>query len=58
MHKESNLTLKEVNQESTLILCKLGKCYMPSPKAIGFLVPEKIFKGFLPYMGVVAMLVM
>ena len=28
-------------------------------KAIGLLVPEnKIFKGFLPYMGVVAILVM
>ena len=34
-------------------------CYRPSPKAIGLLVPEKkIFKGFLPYMGVVVILVM
>ena len=32
---------------------------MPSPKATGLLVLEKeIFKGFLPYMGMVAILVM
>ena len=31
----------------------------PSPKAICLLVPEKkTFKGFLPYMGMVAILVM
>ena len=34
------------------------QCYIPSPKAIVLLVTEKkIFKGFLPYMGVVAILV-
>ena len=32
------------------------QCYIPSPKAIGLLVPEnKVLKGFLPYMGVVAL---
>ena len=35
------------------------QCYIPSPKAIGLLVQEKkIFKEFLPYMGMVAILVM
>ena len=32
--------------------------YIPSPKVISLLVLEKIFKGFLPYMGVAAILVM
>ena len=27
------------------------ECYIPSPKVIGLLVLEKIFKGFLPYNG-------
>ena len=30
------------------------QCYIPSHKVIGPLVLEKIFEGFLPYMGVVA----
>ena len=34
------------------------KCYIPSPKVNRLLVVEKIFKGFLPYMGVAAILVM
>ena len=35
------------------------QCYIPSHKVIGPLVLEKnIFEGFLPYMGVVAILVM
>ena len=34
------------------------QCYIPRPKDIGLLALEKIFKGFLPYMGVVAILVM
>ena len=35
------------------------QCYIPRPKVIGPLVLEKkIFEGFLPYMGVVATLVM
>ena len=34
------------------------QCYIPSPKVIDLLVPEKIFKGFLPYMDMVAILVM
>ena len=35
------------------------QCYIPRPKVTGPLVPEKkIFEGFLPYMGVVAILVM
>ena len=34
------------------------QCYIPSLKVISLLVLEKIFKGFLPYMGVVAILVM
>ena len=34
------------------------QCYIPSHKVIGPLVLEKIFEGFLPYMGVAAILVM
>ena len=35
------------------------RCYIPSCVEIGPLVPEKkIFEGFLPYMGMVAILVM
>ena len=34
------------------------KCYIPRFEEIGLLVPEKIFEGFLPYMGVAAILVM
>ena len=35
------------------------QCYIPRPKVIGPLVPEeKIFEGFLPYMGMTAILVM
>ena len=34
------------------------RCYIPSFMEIGQLVPEKIFEGFLPYMGMVAILVM
>ena len=34
------------------------QCYIPSHKVTGPLVLEKIFEGFLPYMGVVAILVM
>ena len=34
------------------------QCYIPSFVEIGLPVPEKIFKGFLPYMGMAAILVM
>ena len=35
------------------------RCYIPSFVEIGLLVPEKeIFKGFLPYVGMAAILVM
>ena len=34
------------------------QCYIPSHKVIGPLVLEKVFEGFLPFMGVVAILVM
>ena len=34
------------------------QCYIPSFVEIGLPVPEKIFKGFLPYVGVAAILVM
>ena len=34
------------------------RCYIPSFVEIGLLVPEKIFEGFLPYVGVAAILVM
>ena len=34
------------------------QCYIPRFVEIGLPVPEKIFEGFLPYMGVVAILVM
>ena len=33
------------------------QCYKPSHKVIDPLVLEKIFEGFLPYMGVTAILV-
>ena len=42
--------------EQTMINLSL-KCYIPSFKAIGLVVLEKkIFEGFLPYMGMVAIL--
>ena len=51
-----------VNLDSSFVQIWQGpqpKCYIPSPKAIGLLNPEKmIFKEFLPYMGMVAILVM
>ena len=34
------------------------QCYIPSHKVIGLLVLEKIFEGFLPYMGVAAIFAM
>ena len=34
------------------------QCYIPSFVEIGPSVPEKNFEGFLPYMGVAAILVM
>ena len=34
------------------------QCYIPRPKVIGPLVPEKIFEGVLPYIGMAAILVM
>ena len=34
------------------------RCYIPSFLKIGLPVAEKIFEGFLPYMGVAAILVM
>ena len=34
------------------------RCYIPSFLEIGPPVPEKIFKGFLPYVGMAAILVM
>ena len=33
-------------------------CYIPSLVEISLPVPEKIFEGFLPYMGMAAILVM
>ena len=33
------------------------RCYIPSYVEIGSLVPEKIFEGLLPYMGVAVLLV-
>ena len=35
-----------------------SQCYIPSHKVIGTLVLKKIFEGFLPYMGLAAILVM
>ena len=35
-----------------------SRCYIPSFVEIGLLVPKKIFKGFLPYVGMAAILVM
>ena len=34
------------------------RCYIPSFVEIGLTVPEKIFKGFLPYVGMADILVM
>ena len=35
------------------------QCYIPSHKVIGpFVLEKKIFEGLLPYMGMVAILVM
>ena len=52
----------KVNPDSSFVQTWYGPhphCYIPSPKAIGLLVQEKeIFKGFLPYMGIKAILVM
>ena len=66
MHKEANLTLTLSRSRSTLdhYLNKLGSPHIPnttipSPKVISLLVLEKkISKGFSPYMGKVAILVM
>ena len=53
---------KIINPDSSFVQTWYGphpQCYIPSPKAIGLLVPEKeIFKGFLPYMSIAAILVM
>ena len=40
------------------MISKSPRCYIPSFLKIGMPVPEKIFKGILPYMGVAAILVM
>ena len=48
----------KVNPESSFVQNWYGphpQCYTPSPKAIGLLVLEKIFKGFLPYIGILVM---
>ena len=34
------------------------RCYIPSFVEIGLPIPENIFKGFLPYVGMAAILVM
>ena len=52
----------KVNPDSSFVQTWYGphpQCYIPSPKAISLLVREKeIFKGLLPYMDKVAILVM
>ena len=62
MRKEANLTLMLSRSRSTYdhYLNKPHlQCYIPSPKVTGLLVLEKkIFKGFLPYVGMVVILVM
>ena len=64
MHKESNLALLYKGQgQPRFISCAnlvgpKAKYQVPSLKATGLLVPEKILKGDLPYMGMVAILVM
>ena len=40
------------------MISRSPRCYIPSFLKIGMLVPEKIFEGILPYMGVAAILVM
>ena len=51
----------KVNPESSFEQTMMGwcpRCYLPSFVEIHPLVLEKIFEGFLPYMGVAAILVM
>ena len=62
MHKNQIWPCHKVGQgQARFIICAnlvetTAPCYIPSPKAIDLLVPEnKVFKGFLPYMGVVAL---
>ena len=56
---QTGIAVKKVKVNPDSLLCKLGRAHIPSPNAIGLLVPEKEnFKGFLPYMGMAAILVM
>ena len=52
----------KINQKSSfeqILMSPKPQCYTPRPKVTGPLVPEKkIFEGFLPYMGMAAILVM
>ena len=52
----------KINSMSSFEQTMMGRsplCYIPSFVEIGLLVPEKkIFEGFLPYMGMAAILVM
>ena len=51
----------KVTQGSSFEQTMMGwtlQCYIPSFVEIGLPVPEKIFEGFLPYMGVAAILFM
>ena len=53
--------LVKVNPRSSFEQTMMGwspRCYIPSFVEIGPPVLEKIFEGFLPYMGVAAILVM
>ena len=63
MHNESNLACcKKVKVNPYLSIMETWwgphpKYYTPSPKDIGLLIPEEdIFKGFLPYLGMVTIL--
>ena len=54
-------TLVKVTQGSSFEQTMIGRspqCYIPSFVEIGLSVPEKNFEGFLPYIGVAAILVM
>ena len=47
----------ETGQNPRLFFQTRSQCCIPSPRTTGPLVPENILKGFLPYMGMAAILV-
>ena len=64
IRNQTSIAVKKVkvNPYSSFVQTLQGphrQCYIPSPMAIGLFFPEKeILKGFLPYTGMAAILVM